>query len=228
MKNLSDKVFFGIVEDNKDPNRKGRIKVRVQGIFDDIPVSDIPYASPSGGSPDGKSFNVPSVGKIVTVVFAWGDKYEPYYVACNYFNVNLQKKLKDLGDDEYADFTALTFDDRCQIYVDDTNLTLDYLFNRMTIDDTNINLELKDSSGKVTVGTVEADQPAIMTKHFFKWFDEFIHELVKPSSLISTDPPGPVIKENLQLILTKYDSLKDTFLSKNVFVVDNDKVKKLS
>jgi len=226
MKNLSDKVFFGIVEDNKDPNRKGRIKVRVQGIFDDIPVSDIPYASPTG-SPNGKSFNVPSVGKIVTVVFAWGDKYEPYYVACNYFNVNLQKKLKDLGDDEYADFTALTFDDRCQVYVDDTNLTLDYLFNRMTIDDTNINLELKDSGGKVTMGTVEADQPALLTNHFFKWFEEFIYELRNPQSLIGNQGQV-IIKENLQLILEKYDSLKDTFLSKNIFIVDNDKVKKLN
>jgi hypothetical protein len=225
MKHLSDKIFFGIVEDNKDPNRKGRIKVRVQGMFDDIPLADIPYASP-GYSVDGKSFNVPAVGKIVSVIFGWGDIYQPYYVACNYFNTNLQKKLADLGDDEYANFTALTFDERCQIYVDDTDLTLDYLFNKMTINDTNINLELKDSKGNITLGTVDADQQALLTGHFFDWFDKFVNELIKPSSLLAEG--NPVIKLKLDEILAEYKTVKDTFLSKNVFIVDNDKVKKLT
>ena len=225
MKHLSDKIFFGIVEDNVDPDRKGRIKVRVQSLFDDIPVEDIPYASPSY-SVDGKSFNIPAVGKVVSVVFGWGDLYQPYYASCNYFNVNLQNKLKDMGDDEYAGFTALSFDNRCQIYIDDTDLTIDYLFNKITINDTQINHELKDNNGVLNLGTVGADQPALLSHHFFEWFDEFVNELVKPSSLIS--PSGTVTKLKLDEILIKYNSLKDSFLSKNVFIVDNDKINKLT
>ena len=34
------KLYVGVVEDNKDPNRKGRIKVRVQTLFNDISVED--------------------------------------------------------------------------------------------------------------------------------------------------------------------------------------------
>jgi hypothetical protein len=152
--------------------------------------------------------------------------YQPYYAACNYFNVNLQNKLKDMSEEEYAGFTALTFDNRCQIYIDDTDLTLDYLFNKITINETQINHELKDNSGVLNLGTVGADQPALLSNHFFDWFDEFINELVKPSALLS--PTGPVTKLKLDQILIKYNTLKGSFLSKNVFVVDNDKVKKLS
>lgn len=224
MRLLDNKIFFGIVEDNKDPNRKGRIKVRVQSVFDDIPLEDIPYASPSY-SVDGKSFNVPAIGKVVSVVFAWGDQYQPYYVYSNYFNVNLQKKLESLSDEEYVGFTALTFDNKCQIYIDDTDLTLDYLFNKITISNTNINLELKDNQGKVTLGTVDADQQALLSNHWFEWFDKFVNELIKPSSLIA--PNGNVLKPNLETILTEYKSIKETFKSKNVYISDNDKIKKL-
>lgn len=224
MKFLDNKVFFGIVEDNNDPRRKGRIKVRVQSVFDDIPLEDLPYCTPST-SIDGKTFNVPAVGKVVAVVFAWGDQYQPYYIYANYYNVNLQKKLESLSDKEYVGFTSLTFDERCQVYVDDTDLTLDYLFNKMTISDDGINLELKDNTRKLSLGTSDADQPALLTVHFFEWFDKFINELMKPSSLIA--PNGNVLKPNLELILQEYQSLKNTFKSKNVFIVDNDKVKKL-
>jgi hypothetical protein len=225
MKNLDNKIFFGIVEDNKDPNKRGRIKVRVQSIFDDIPVEDIPYASPTT-SIDGKSFNVPAVGKVVSVVFAWGDQYQPYYISSVYFNVNLTKKLNSLSDDEYADFTALTFDDRCQVYVDGTDLTLDYLFNRITINDSSINLELKDNSGKLNLGTADSDQPALLTVHWFDWFDKFIDELIKPSSLVA--PNGNVLKPNLDILLNEYKAIKENFKSQNVYIADNKKIKKLT
>ena len=224
MKLLDNKIFFGIVEDNKDPDRKGRIKVRVQSVFDDIPLSDIPYASPSY-SVDGKSFNIPAVGKVVSVAFAWGDQYQPFYICSSYFNINLQKKLESLSDDEYAGFTAITFDNKCQVYVDDTDLTLDYLFNKITVSNTNINLELKDNQGKVTLGTADADQQALLSNHFFDWFDKFINELSKTSSLVA--PNGNVLKPNLDVILAEYKAIKDNFVSKNVYIVDNEIVNKL-
>ena len=69
-----------------------------------------------------------------------------------------------------------------------------------------------------------ADQAALLSNHFFDWFDEFVKELVKPSSLVDSNG-APVTKINLEQILIKYNALKDSFLSKNVFIVDNDKVK---
>ena len=40
-------------------------------------------------------------------------------------------------------------------------------------------------------------------------------------------PNGNVVKPNLDIILQEYQSIKGTFKSDNVFIVDNDKVKKL-
>ena len=225
MKLLDGKMFFGIVEDNKDPNKRGRVKVRVQSVFDDIPLEDIPYASPTLAS-DGKSFSIPDVGKVVTVVFAWGDQYQPYYISSVYFNINLEEKLNDLSDDQYLSFSALFFDNNTQIYADEVDLTIDYLFNKITISDKNINLELKDNDRKLTLGTVEADQQALLSNHWFKWFDKLVDALVKPSSLIGNSG-GPILKPEVDQLLAEYKLIKDTFLSKNVYIVDNGDVKKL-
>lgn len=223
MKFLDNKVFFGIVEENKDPNRRGRVKVRVQSVFDDIPLEDIPWASPSV-SLDGKSYNVPAIGKIVSVVFTWGDQYQPYYIYSNYYNVNLQNKLDSLSDEESAGFSAIVYDHQTQMWIDSKTFNLDFMFNKITLDKSNINLELKDNDGKVTFGAKDGDQPIILGKNFLEWFDKFVNELVKPDSLIAS---SPVVKPELDKILVEYKIIKDTFLSKNVYVNDNDKIKKL-
>ena len=65
---FTNKIYFGLVEDNIDPKRKGRIKVRVQSIFDDIILSDIPFALPYKEFV-GENFAVPAIGKIVNIIF---------------------------------------------------------------------------------------------------------------------------------------------------------------
>ena len=85
---------------------------------------------------------------------------------------------------------------------------------------------IKDNGGKVTLGTVEADQQALLSNNWFKWFDKFVNALVKPSSLIGNSGV-PVLKPEIDQLLIEYKLVKDTFLSKNVFIVDNKKIKKL-
>ena len=163
---LGRDFYVGIVEDNKDPNRKGRIKVRVQTLYHTIPVEDIPYAYPFAGIA-GKEFQVPAIGKLVNVLFLSDDLYSPYYIYSENYNVNLQNKLKDLSDDDYVDFSALLFDEKTQIYVKNNTLTVDQLLNKMTIDNSTINLELKDNNQKLNLGTKNAEQNAVLGKRFF-------------------------------------------------------------
>jgi hypothetical protein len=75
-------MYSGKVEDNNDPNQKGRCRIRVYGVHSDlIPSSDLPWAIPDMqfiGSTLG-SFIVPPIDAIVQVYFEKGDIYNPKF-----------------------------------------------------------------------------------------------------------------------------------------------------
>lgn len=77
------KDYVGTVEDNKDPEKIGRCRIRVHGLYDDIPVEDLPWATPAFSIPFGVKgcFIVPEVGTTISVEFDDGDLYEPKYTA---------------------------------------------------------------------------------------------------------------------------------------------------
>jgi len=222
---IRNKLWMGVVESVNDPNRKGRIKVRVQGLYNDIPLDDIPFASPYFG--EGRDFKIPEINKIVNVIYPFNDIYDPYYVFSEHYNINLQNKLKDLDDKDYAKFVALLFDDRTQIFSDKNNLTLDYKTNKITIDNDSINLELKDNTNRsINIGSANADQQAILGNHFLDWLDELVRILEIPTSLIGNQS-APILRPQIDLHLKKYHILRETFLSVNVNIVDNYKIEKL-
>jgi predicted chitinase len=220
-----DRMFVGVVEDNKDPNRKGRIKVRVQTLYHEFSLEDIPYASPFG-SLAGKSFEVPAIGKLVNIIFLTDDLYDPYYVWSENYNVNLQNKLKDLSEDEYRRFVALLFDDRTQIFADSNELTLDHYFNKLTITKSSINLELKDKSQILNLGSRGCEQDAVLGTRFFEWMDKFIIELSNPASLLDSNGAA-ILKPKLKKLCDEYNTLRPDFVSKYVKVVDNNKIENL-
>lgn len=78
-----NKIYVGKVEDNDDPDRIGRCKIRVPGIFDNIQVEDLPWAYPDQtfiGSKKG-NFIIPPVDTLVNVYFEKGDIYEPRFTS---------------------------------------------------------------------------------------------------------------------------------------------------
>ena len=107
--------YFGEVVDNNDPIKKGRIKVRVYGIFtDNIPTPDIPWAIPDlsyNGSTKG-AFIVPPTGTKVRVYFDKDDIYCPVYEAKGYY----QDDLPDGIDTNYPDTMILYSTDQGEYY----------------------------------------------------------------------------------------------------------------
>jgi len=73
--------FLGAVEDNNDPEKLGRCRIRVFTIFDPIPTNLLPWAIPDFGFVGSKkgSFIVPTIGTIVNVYFENGELYLPRY-----------------------------------------------------------------------------------------------------------------------------------------------------
>lgn len=220
------KVFIGVVEDNKDPRRLGRVRVRVHSIFDVIPTDHIPWAHARIEN-DGKSFRVPPIGKLVGVQFENGNLYSPYYLSTEKYNLNLQDRLESLTEDEYRQFVALLFDDKAQIYADSKELTLDYLVNKMTITNDGINLQVKDNAQRITFGSTDADQPIILGQKFLlEWFTELVKLLLNPANWTG-NLGAPILKPQIDAHLTKF--LKDVgkMVSSNVYVSDNNKINKL-
>ncbi len=219
------KLYMGIVEDNYDPNRKGRIKVRVQSLYNMIELNDIPFASPFMDL-TGKEYKIPSIGKIVNILFLTNNFYDPYYIYSENYNVNLQNKLDALSEDEYVNFIALLFDERTQIHATSEELTIDHLYNKITINKESINHELKDNTQLLNLGDRKAKQDAVLGNHWFNWMDKFVNTLLQPTSLLGNQS-APIIRPQIDALLQEYQAIKHTFVSNHVKIVDNNQVTKL-
>ena len=227
---FNNKVFLGVVEDNVDPDRQNKCRVRVINVFDGLPTEDLPWASPFKDH-NGIACSLPEVGKVVSIEFENGDIYLPVYRYSEHYNVNLQEKLKALSDDDYTTMKALLFDHKTQIYVNESEgLKLDHKFNMMNVTEDSIDIALKDNFGSVNIGTADATQQAILGNNFLDWFDMFVDHLMGAQggpyfgNLLAPVVPHP----GLITHLLQYKALKDPkFLSHNVNFNDNGYVDKL-
>lgn len=112
-----DKEFVGQVIFNEDPTFTGRCKVRVFGLFDDLPDESIPWFSPVNShifSTSGSgSISVPKVDSYVRVRFLNGDIY-----AGEYLNVeSMDPALIDEIKDDYDGTHVLLYDAAEQLIV---------------------------------------------------------------------------------------------------------------
>lgn len=213
------KRYTGIVEDNNDPRRLGRCKIRIPFSYNDIPTSNIPWASPKISS-SGTSFSIPPIGKMVSVTFVNDSIYTPYYEYSDNYNINLQDKLDSLTDSEYRNFNAILFNHRTRIYSDTNALTLDYLVNRIRIDSSSINLELSNGRNRVNIGSNEASQSAVLGDNFIMdWFLEFMRILITPTSMLG-NMGAPILKPELDAHIQQFLSNPRKFLSDYVFIAD--------
>ena len=227
MKVEANKTYIGVVEDNNDPLKLGRARVRVLDVFDNIEVSAIPWAS-SWKDLNGNEFNVPEKGKVLLVVFDSGDEHKPEFISADHYNVNLEKKLTSLSATDYVSMKSLIFDHKTQIYVNDKEgLKIDHKYNNINITQNTIDLNLKDNNRHVNIGDATAGQQAILGNHWMDWFDEFVDNLMGDKGGPYLGNLGAPVVTNPAMIevLMKYKALRDpVFLSHHVNIVDNNKV----
>jgi hypothetical protein len=197
--NLKDKsrtqedspIKMGRIVDNKDPQKLGRCKVMVFHAFEELPDSDLPWATPEYAAGLG-SFIVPEVGSLVCVYFRNNDPSNPVY-SKQFLNSN---NLSPERDEDYPNTMVLfetsvgeylkinkktnetvyrhasgvivTFDKNGNVTIDTTNAStgnvkMDVRGN-IDIDATGtINIH---ATGTITVDSstmIEVDAPIIMT-----------------------------------------------------------------
>jgi hypothetical protein len=91
--------YLGVVVDNKDPEFRGRAKIRIFGVFDDIEDSDLPWShqrfeqSYGLGGGSGR-MSVPKIGSVVHVQFNNGNYYSPEYKAVQELSSDLIEEIK--------------------------------------------------------------------------------------------------------------------------------------
>lgn len=93
-----DGEYLGVVLDNKDPEFRGRCKVRVFGVYTDIQESDLPWAhriyGHSFGSGGGSGeMSVPKLGSIVRIKFNNGNYLSPEYYASQEISPDLKQEI---------------------------------------------------------------------------------------------------------------------------------------
>jgi len=225
------KTYIGVVEDNNDPKKQGRCKVRVMDVFENLEIENIPWAFPWKDL-NGNGFNVPDKGKVVMVVFDQGNQNSPEYIYADHYNVNLEKKLQSLEEKDYLSMKALIFDHKTQIYVNDAEgLKIDHKYNNVNLTENTIDLNLKDNNRNVNIGDSGASQQAILGNNWLDWFDEFVDNLLGTSAGPFLGNLGAPVIPNPAFIscLLRYKALRDpVFLSHHVNLVDNNKVKAVS
>lgn len=74
----------GIIVDNNDPKKLGRVKVTITGLLEDS-IEMLPWVAPLnpfglGGSNNGSSFSVPEIGSELIVIFPYEEIYFPFYI----------------------------------------------------------------------------------------------------------------------------------------------------
>jgi uncharacterized protein involved in type VI secretion and phage assembly len=74
-------LYIGQVADRTDPERLGRVRVRIPGLVEPASAWAFPLGTMGGGSAGRGFFAVPEVGAEVGVLFHQGDPDHPYYLS---------------------------------------------------------------------------------------------------------------------------------------------------
>lgn len=224
---LQTGTFVGIVEDNEDPDKKQRVKIRIpflHGKSSEISKDSIPWAQPKRDL-NGLSCIIPDKGKIVSVKFPDGNAYYPEYESAEHLNINLQKKLEEYSGEDYTSFQALLYDHNSQIYIDNSKgLFIRHKLQEINMSEDFIAINLKDNQSTLFLGDAKGNQEAMLGTNFMEWFDTLMQTLL--DAYIGNSGAPCIANPNLINVFSNYQAKRMNFLSKHVYVTDNNKVRR--
>ena len=105
-KELNNRIWYhGIVVDNEDPMKLGRIKCQVNARWEEAPIERLPWIFPMnpyglGGSKMTSYFGVPELMTEVWVMFPFDDEYYPFYIG---YPQSEKTHQDDWADEDYPE-----------------------------------------------------------------------------------------------------------------------------
>ncbi len=145
-------LYFGLVVDNVDPQKMGRVTITVPGLIEPASNWALPFGV-AGGSPQNGGWNVPKVGASVGVMFHQGDVDEPIYL----LGWNAQNELPTPAKEASAEDAA----NKIKCFESDRHLVvLDGVNNKVLIKDKSSGFLISMSEGKLELGG-EGLQPTL-------------------------------------------------------------------
>ncbi len=168
--------YRGFVADNKDPERRGRLKLIVPSVFGETPTNWAEPCLPFGGLPDQGFFMIPEIDAQVFVEFEEGEVGNPLWTGCFWQQtgdipseadkeepttriIKTPKghilQFDDADDEEQVVIkhfmeSSVVFDNNGSIFVKDANenkISLDSDSGKIEIMDENQNSLVMDSNG---------------------------------------------------------------------------------
>lgn len=156
----------GVVESVDDPTFAGRIKVRIKGLNDNIPVDQLPWCTFGGSSvfsgKGGGSISVPRVGTNVRVQFKNDDVNSMEWYGTNRIDDELREKIKN----DYEGTHCLLWDTDSDLYImyqNNTGLKFFYKDSNITIapdntitlcsgpENSGVQIQLTNTTGQIDI-----------------------------------------------------------------------------
>lgn len=105
--NMLDLEYRGIVVENDDPRRLGRVKVQIDGLFEATDTTVLPWVAQRapmmfGGAPFMSGMVVPEIGAELTIVFPFRDEYFPFYTGYWQSDETVNGRFNDGYPDSYG------------------------------------------------------------------------------------------------------------------------------
>jgi len=182
---LRNTSWLGEVVDIADPQKIGRIKVKVFGKFDELTNDAIPWAYPgnniSAGSADGGSFfSVPKMGSIVSIKFDNGNIYYPEYFFNQHLSQDARKEIENSYENAHIIVYDTVTDGKLKIFfTQEKGLMLDYKETQINIKpDKSIVIKAEnviiDQAKSIELGKGATD-PVILGNAFLTLFNAHTH-----------------------------------------------------
>lgn len=185
-------AYPGVVVDNNDPDKRGRVKISLPSILGDGQIHHA-WAEPAFVPIAGKSYGaffLPYPGDVVQVMFENGDLKFPVFSGGSYAN----GELADSFYSSYGSVRGWVFKNGSRVVVDESSgaekiLIEDHVGTKILISDKKVLItadEVNVESGLVNVGS-GASFSAVLGEKIAELFDKHTHM----TSMGPSSPPTP-------------------------------------